>query len=585
MRQTLQLMLALFFLFAVFFEPAFSMAQLGPPGNTQGLLSNSQTSSLPHIVIDGNLSDWEGIYPIINGTSGDRSNPYFYGIIECYVLVEQGQLYFVFQKKPGGSDSWQMFFDTDLSNETGYQVNGMRADYMLQMSSDNALYRWGGNNWVHSGVNLTVNYDTLHGGWESSDGSLIFAYGSGSGGLSPDWYEGKISLSLLGNPTVFGLVFALPWENLVAPETGYIVVVQSQSLSFAASYTGARTLHYGQHVDTVFNLLNFGPSDLSNADLEVTLPQGLVSTSGQTAWQGKIPGGGRLTLDFEAEPLDYGLATSYSNFTWVDPSSGENRTIDLPSTTETVPNVSLGMEAPANMTLGVESSIDITLTNLDPLNAPLTIEADPLNNLGFSFGNLSLKLSSNSTVELPSVSVMPTAPGRDNLAIIATYNGTGVGGASSWVDVDVPRIYVTSLNMSDKMQVGTAYSISAVIENQENVSYGVSFSIDPGPGLVCLNGQSLNITLPANSNTTVTLQMKAEQPEYSYATVLLNSAHGQIEYPQYFNIDLEPAPTITPILIAATAIIVLILAAVLALKRKAISEKLGKKVQARPSTS
>jgi hypothetical protein len=283
MRQTLLSVLAVFLLFAVLFEPAFSLVKFGPMRKTQGLSSISQTSSVPQIVVDGNLSDWTGVYPIINGTSGDKNNPYFYGITECYILVEQGQFYFVFQKKPGGSDSWQMFFDTDLSNETGYPVDGMGADYMFQMSDSPGFYRWGGNDWEDSSINLTVDYNTLHGGAKTPDGSVVFAYvGFDGGGLSPESYEGKISLSFLGNPTVFGLVFELPWEHVVAPETGYIIVLQSQSLSFAASYTGPPTLHYGQPSDTVFNLLSFGPSNMINAHLEINWPRELDVMSGQT---------------------------------------------------------------------------------------------------------------------------------------------------------------------------------------------------------------------------------------------------------------------------------------------------------------
>jgi hypothetical protein len=580
MGRALSLMLTGFLLFAVLSEPAFSRVQSVQRNKPQGLSDISQTSSVPGIVVDGNLSDWAEVYPIINGTGGDRSSPYFYGITECYILVEQGQFYFVFKKSPFGSDSWRMFFDTDLSNETGYPINGMGADYMFAMSTPQGLYPWGGNDWGNSAVNLTVEYDTLHGGARTADSSLVFAEGgTGGGSGSEEWYEGRISLSLLGNPAVFGLVFELPWEHVVEPEMSYIVVSQGQSLSFAASCTaGAHTLHYGQPVDTVFNLLNFGPSNMSEANLEVDLPKELSFVSGQTTWQGTIPEGGRLTLDFEAEPRDYGQATSNSIFTCVDASSGKNLTISVPSTTETVPNVSINLKAPANMTAGVESPINITVTNLDPLRAPLTIaENDPLNLSGFLLNDISLVIWPNSTIELPSVPVDPTLSGNKNLAIIALYGEIGVGSASSSVTVNAPRIHMTTPEMPSNMQVGTTYSVSTVIENDEDASYGVSFSIDPGPGLACVNGQSVNVTLPANSNTTVTLLMKAEKTENSYATVNLNGAWGQDVYSQLFYINLEPTPINMP-LIAAAVIVVLILAAVLTWKRKAVSEKLGKKV-------
>jgi hypothetical protein len=540
----------------------------------------TQASSVPRIVIDGNLSDWAGVYPIINGTSGDKSNPFFYGIVECYVLVEQDQFYFVFQKKPGGSDSWQMFFDTDLSNETGYPINGMRAMYMLQMSFHQGFYVWGGNRWADSGLNLTIDYNALHGGAKTPDGSLVFAYGGihGGSGLGQDWYEGKINLSLLGNPTVFGLVFELPWEGLVAPENRYVVVFQSQNVSLAASCTGACTLHYGQSFETVFNLLNFGPSNMSNADLKINLSKNLNVVSGQTTWRGTILEAGRLTLDFEAESLNYGQATSYSNITWVDPSSNENWTVNIPFSTNTVPSVSLDLKTPANMTAGEESSINITVINLDPLTAPLTIEAEQPSNAGFLLNNFSLMLPPNSTMQLLSVPVMPTTLGTQSLAITAQYNETNVSEASLTVTVNAPRIYMTSLNMPSKMEVGIVYSISAVIENEEKASYRVSFSVNPGPGLICMNGQSVNVTLLANSNTTVTLQLKGEKTGLSSATVNLNSAYGPIEYPsQFFVINIEQASISTPVLIAATAAVVLVVLVVLTLKRKAISEKLKKK--------
>jgi hypothetical protein len=398
-----------------------------------------------------------------------------------------------------------------------------------------------------------------------------------------------INLNVFNNPAVFGLVFDLPYSNSVAPETGYIVVAESPSLSFAASYTGPSTLNYGQPLDTTFNLLNFGPVNLTSAELKINLPQQLVLPPDQTSWQGTIPEGGRLTLGFQAESLDYGYATSYANFMWVDPSSGENRTVSVPYAMEILPNVSIGVEAPANMTVGVQSSINISVTNVDPLTEPLTIGGDG----GFLVNGLSILLSPNSTIKLLQVPVMPVVQGGCELDAVAAYNETDVAEAYSFVMVAAPKVFIYSMNISIEgpygfpIQVGTPTSISAVIENEENVSYPVSFGMNLGPGLQFVNGQDVNTTLPPNSNSTVALIIRANATGYSWVTVYLNGDYGQLEFPQYFNIYLESAPNNLWVLIAATVIIVLILATALTLTLKRNKSQKNKKegtIQGAPGT-
>lgn len=573
MKKELLLIIIGLFCFSTLQKSAYSLLKPPTVDRISGGSITMGTTSLPTIVVDGMLDDWAGIQPIVNDT-GDRT--YSYDITECKVLVEQNQLYYVFPKKPGGSAIWQLYFDTDLSNQTGYSINGMGADYLLS-TWPRGLQKWADNGWIDT--NLTFQYQ--EGVTKSSDGSIEFVWGSYNDMQwleSVEWLEGRINLGVFDNPSIFGLVFQVLSGQDIAPETGYIVVSQNQNLSFAASYTfKTATLHYGQLANMVFNLLNFGPSNISHVDLKISLSQQLEFMSGQTTWEGTIPEGGRLTVDVEAEPLTYGQAISYSNFTWVNPSLSENQTASIQCTTEIVPNVSLSLQTPANMTQGIKSSVNITVTNLDPLKVSLTIKQG---NYQFVLEPFSLVLSPNSTIQLPTVPVVPTSSGANYLVISALYNQINVGDARSRVMVDAPRIYMTSINVPSKMQQGQVYFISPVIENEENVPYAVSFSIDPGPNLVCVNGQSVNITLPAKSNTTVTLLIKAEQTQYpySYATVNLNGAYGQIMYPRYFNIYLEAAPINMLIVVVAIIIAVLILAGVLTLKRKAISEKLRKKV-------
>lgn len=552
----------------VFGGSVFAETQKERAVKTSSYSANFEPTSLPNITVDGNLSDWAGIYPIINGSSAK----FGFRFVDCYVLVEEGSLYFVFLKQPGGSSWYSMYFDTDLSNRSGYGINGIEAKYKFDLD---ALSRWSGSGWQDINLSLETNLAYLHGGAKTPDNSIIFAYGSGSSGDSPEWYEGKISLSWLGNPTTFGLVFEEFPEQLVAPDTGYTVVSASQYHSFAASFTStATTLRYGQPLDMVFNLLNFGPDSLDNVDVETALPGDFNLTTGPLSFRSTIQAGERLTQNIVAAPLDYGTATCYSNFTWLDNSSGENVAFVIPLSTLTLPNIALDLEAPDNMVVGIDSSFNVTVVNDDPLWAPVTIELSPYATGDYLLDNVPLVLSPYSTVKLLDLKVVPTRVSAPPFEVSASYNLTSVDDKAAQVQVRLPEIHFVSINVTSEMQAGESYSVAAVIENQENFSYSVTTSMVLGPSL-SIAVQNVSSTLPPISNSTVVFQINPEG-DYMYGRVYLTSAYGEFGE-EYFNIEVKPAPFPMLIVYSAVAVAAFVVALIVILKRGAISERLGKR--------
>lgn len=121
-------------------------------------------NGIPNIVVDGQINDWQGIEPIVNDT-GDVSSPNsYYDLTDCYVLTDPSWFYFLFAKTPGGSAGWIVYFDTDSSNQTGYQINKMGADYRYSQYAEEGFYNWTNNDWAQIGSAGTES----HGSWVGS---------------------------------------------------------------------------------------------------------------------------------------------------------------------------------------------------------------------------------------------------------------------------------------------------------------------------------------------------------------------------------------------------------------------------------
>jgi hypothetical protein len=101
------------------------------------------------IYIDGLFSDWDDVPKFTDILEGQENSDI--DIAEYAVKDNEDSLNFYLKVKgrimsgeasDQGADEMQVFLDTDRRSDTGYQVYGIGADYMIQMRG------WGGD--VHS---------------------------------------------------------------------------------------------------------------------------------------------------------------------------------------------------------------------------------------------------------------------------------------------------------------------------------------------------------------------------------------------------------------------------------------------------
>jgi len=558
-------------------------------------------------------SDWSGVVPIVDDT-GDRvlisDFSDFrvlrgYDITECYVLADQNWLYFLFSKKPGGSAMWQLYFDTDLNNQTGFSINGMGADYRFSEGSSDRVAKRIGDQWV--GLNLTFqsNPQALHGGWKTPDDSVADAFGS-SGiewSQSVEWLEGKIAFSILGNSTVFRLVFQVLPEQDAAPETGYIVVSADEGLRFAASLTSSSTiLAYKQRTETTFLLYNFGSTEIEVSSLEIEMPTTVTLISGETRWNGRISAGRELTLSSTVEPLVYGWSTLYSLFNVANSSGNKITNLSIPLSIIMAPTVSLAVDYPKNVTLGLDNFMNVTVVNHNPSTAPVNIDYDPLGNV--LFDKISLRLSPLASVQLY-IKIIPTnvnlkQPSRIDphspfmVATIlltkvqtfgevrATFENIVLDRKRLDFNVLGPKMWIASITMRTvpSNQTHTAY---ITIENLESSSIGltVSLFLEPQDIVSIRDENQKDVAILQGKNATVSFQIKTLEPTDFWGKFSITVYGNTIDEVFVESVDVEqPLP---PVIYMLATMFLVLLGVALILGRNWIADKLSPRHRQRPS--
>lgn len=154
-------------------------------------ISNPVSSS--KFIIDGNITDWGGVQSF--GMDGNDITPpsipsNWAGVqadwLEAWMAHDNEHLYLSYHNDGGINTqnwwTWEVYFDTDGETNTGYGLNGIGADYVLD---GGALWHYTGtgNSWSWSIVTTSV--------------SVV------AGNLA----EIKLPRSALGNPSVLKLVF------------------------------------------------------------------------------------------------------------------------------------------------------------------------------------------------------------------------------------------------------------------------------------------------------------------------------------------------------------------------------------------
>lgn len=455
---------------------------------------------IPNIAVDGQISDWQDIEPIVNDTGSVSSLHSNYDLTECYLLTDPNWFYFLFMKTPVGSAGWIIYFDTDSSNQSGYQINEMGADYRYNRGAEDGFYHWTDNDWY-----------SLDSSDTKSRWGLV-----GSGSNSTEWIEGKIAISALGNPASFRVVFYIKGGEDIAPKTGYITVVNNDDLAFAVSFTSDRhVLSHNETSHLTFKIQNHGPTDISEASAKITIPSHLAVISGGNMWNGTINSGQSVEVKITAQTLAYGNSTSHAWFSW---NSGSPQSFKTPLTIITTPRIALQVQPVTNFKLGIAGTFNVTVINIDPYVVKTTVETLSYSDIdGFS---MNMMLGPNSIVQ-SFYNVTFTEVGSFDLDLHAVFEGIELTRASTFVSISKPNIWISFANVTTDMQLGAEYPLTVTIQNYEDYAYSVNVLATveyQQPG----EAQELFVALPARSNRTVTLEIKPrEQGTYALNVSLI----------------------------------------------------------------
>jgi hypothetical protein len=475
-------------------------------------------NGIPSIVVDGQINDWQGIEPIVNDTGDVSSLNSYYDLTDCYVLTDPNWFYFLFAKTPVGSAGWIVYFDTDSSNQTGYQINKMGADYRYNQGWESGFYNWTNNDWAQIGSAGTES----HGSWV------------GSGSNSTEWLEGKIAMNALGNPASFRVVFYIKYGEDIAPKTGYVTVVNDDDFAFAACFTSPRhVLSHNETLDLTFRLQNYGSTGISEADVEITEPPHLAIVSGENMWNGTVNSGQTVEVQITAKSLAYGNSTSYASFGW---NAGSPQSFTIPLTIVTAPRIALQTQPVGDFKLGIVGAFNVTVTNMDPYLAETTVETLSYSEIdGFS---MHIVLGPNSSVQ-SFYNVTLTEVGSFDFVLHAVSEGIELTRASTFITISKPNMWISSTNVTTSMQLGVEYPLTVTVQNDEDYAYSVNVSATfeyQQP----VEAQELTMDLQARSNSTVTLEIKPRETGTYAIKVSLTIYEVALSTEYLYDINIQP---------------------------------------------
>lgn len=475
-------------------------------------------SGIPNIVVDGQIDDWQGIEPIVNDTGDVSSLNSHYDLTDCYVLTDPNWFYFLFMKTPVGSAGWIIYFDTDSSNQTGYQINKMGADYRHNHGMEEGFYNWTDSEWNQIDSS----------GTESQSGII------GSGSNSTEWLEGKIAMNALGNPASFRVVFYIKYGEDIAPKTGYVTVVSDDDFAFAACFTSPRhVLSHNETLDLTFRLQNYGSTGISEANVEIAESPHLAIVSGENTWNGTINSGQTVEVQITATSLAYGNSTSYASFSWT---AGSPHSFTIPLTIVTTPRIALQTQPVGDFKLGIAGALNVTVTNMDPYLAETTVETLSYSDInGFS---MHIVLGPNSSVQ-SFHNVTLTEVGNFGFALHAVFEDIELTHASTIITISKPNIWISSTNVTTSMQLGVEYPLTVTVQNDEDYAYSVNVSATfeyQQPA----EAQELTMDLPARSNSTITLDIKPRETGTYDIKVSLTIYEVALSTIYLYDINIQP---------------------------------------------
>jgi hypothetical protein len=478
---------------------------------------------------------WGSLNLMVNDT-GDR-RPYILGdmgdeICNGYLAVDGVYLYMLWERRPGGSNIVEFYFDVDASENTGYIINDIGADFLC---ASGMLSSWNGSSWEElDGATTEIVYR----GWGTGDWPET----------SIDYAELKIPLSVLENPRVFRIVHKLHYGSEdTAPDNNYILIYTEQGVNLQASFIAVPIdLHTGRGSNNIayFNkgsnitlkIVNLGPSPIQNLSAHIDVPENVEIAPSFVSWDGSLQSGESIAVSFISKSRDVEDALFLARLEWINSESGHNYQEVIPLTIVTVPNISLLPIAPSVMKLGAAHKANITVINQDPVWAKVTVSVHSWTIGRASWSQLPVWVSSpnNLTVELgPNsmvrgyLNVTPLAlllpEGNTSLRFITTFEEIvlylyeiNVGLVSSNLEI--------SVHAPEKVMRGEKFTINITVKNNEQkpITAGIQievfhdshFSADQEERI-----KGIIVSIPLSANITIPLKLKGVSKGLSGVTI------------------------------------------------------------------
>jgi hypothetical protein len=441
--------------------------------------------------------------------------------------VDQDNLYYAIT---GGSSTHAVFISTNVTGTEGYLVNGILAEYILcdfaphgdGYYGDGGLFKWNSTikDWTSLFVASIQNapYETV--------------YHSANGEVEVGWGEGRVSLSALGNPKRVWLVFeALETTKIRTPHNGfaYIDVENKVGAAFVVqkpmSLIPHPTTEYppepqewvvnrNETVRATLLLRNYGSQAISVSSW-FELPSNISVVNGGTAWNFTILPLENANATALISGTDLGIfdLSSWITYQGLGP-------FELIQKMAVVPRIEARMEAPDKVNYGQQCQVNITVKNLEPV--PATVTLSPSFGIGASTVSVALDGSSEITIE-PTITVEYSSLAYDisfqDIRITTCGASTNVTYPEGYI-LDVTLNSITYLSGYVTMHEDTLYNVQVQLENAGDFAFTATLSLEvPSDALqtasiatskyFAADRPETSVTLDSKSNGTISFRLFA----------------------------------------------------------------------------
>ncbi len=472
----------------------------------------------------------------------------------------------------GGSEVYSVLISTNITNDCGYEINGIFAEYLLSdvgpyndgFGGPGGLFKW--NSTIKDWMPLfqaTEQKEITGGGYikQSPGEEVQFCY-----------YQGKVVLSALGNPEKMLLVFqVLETTKIKAPQNGFAYIDIKNQLGAALfvdkqmdvpPHPGTAypypepqgwVIKLDENATATLVLKNYGNQSI-DVSAQLNLPPGISILSGGSFWNVTITPSEKKELNTLIGGDEFGVYQFHTSF-----ACDGSESFQLTQKIAIVPKVEVYLDAPEEVFFMQPYEVNLTITNIDAIPATTTLVPA----LGSAGNPISLTLNSSFTITISPVVMIKGA----NVAYDAKFQDILLARSIDSVNVHYPQIEIAGVTINStsyhhgyfKMYSDEIYEMEIKLHNSENISYTVTLTLETDFGKSIATSEyfladksSESITLGPKSNGTSVfriLPLKADNLPYRELTLLVAvGRHMCSMYEIWLEVILRTPPLYSPFL-------------------------------------